>query len=42
MDASAISLSRDNRLPIVVFTLKDSGNILRVIMGERIGSRVGV
>jgi uridylate kinase len=41
MDASAISLSRDNRLPIVVFTLKQRGNILKVIMGERIGSRVG-
>jgi uridylate kinase len=41
MDASAISLSRDNHLPIVVFTHKQRGNILKVIMGERIGSRVG-
>jgi len=41
MDASAISLSRDNRLPIVVFNLRQRGNILKVIMGEKIGSRVG-
>jgi uridylate kinase len=41
MDASAISLSRDNRLPIVVFNLRQRGNIQRVIMGENIGSRVG-
>ena len=40
MDASAISLSRDNSLPIIVFNLRQRGNILRVIMGERIGSRV--
>lgn len=40
MDASAISLSRDNALPIVVFNLRTRGNILRVIKGDRIGSRV--
>ena len=40
MDASAISLSRDNALPIVVFNLRQRGNILRVIKGERVGSRV--
>lgn len=40
MDASAISLSRDNNLPIIVFNLLQRGNILRVIKGERIGSRV--
>ena len=40
MDASAVSLSRDNKLPIVVFKLRERGNILRVIRGERVGSRV--
>jgi uridylate kinase len=40
MDASAISLSRDNALPIVVFNLRQRGNIKKVILGERIGSRV--
>jgi uridylate kinase len=40
MDMSAISLCRDNELPIVVFNMRRSGNIMRVIMGERVGSRV--
>jgi uridylate kinase len=40
MDMSAISLSRDNDLPIIVFNLRQRGNIVRVIMGERVGSRV--
>ncbi len=40
MDASAISLSRDNSLPIVVFNLRTRGNILKVVMGENVGSRV--
>ena len=40
MDATAISLCMDNRLPIVVFNLTRRGNIRRVILGERIGTRV--
>ncbi len=40
MDATAISLCMDNRLPIVVFGLKKSGNIRRIIMGEKIGTVV--
>ena len=40
MDMSAISLGRDNDLPIIVFNLRHRGNILKVIMGERIGTRV--
>jgi uridylate kinase len=40
MDMSAISMCRDNGLPIVVFNMRKSGNIVRVIMGERVGSRV--
>lgn len=40
MDATAISLCMDNRLPIVVFNLSSRGNIRRVILGERIGTRV--
>jgi uridylate kinase len=34
MDASAISLCMDNRLPIVVFNMRRPGNIMRVVMGE--------
>jgi uridylate kinase len=40
MDATAISLCMDNRLPIVVFNLKTPGNIKRAITGEPIGSLV--
>jgi uridylate kinase len=34
MDASAISLCMDNNLPIVVFNMRESGNIMRVVVGE--------
>jgi uridylate kinase len=40
MDATAISLCMDNRLPIVVFNLRTPGNITRAITGEPIGSLV--
>jgi len=40
MDAAAISLCRDNHLPIVVFNLLRKGNIRRVVLGEQIGSTV--
>jgi uridylate kinase len=40
MDATAISLCMDNRLPIVVFNLRTPGNIRRAISGEPIGSLV--
>ncbi len=39
-DATAISLCRDNRLPIVVFNLLVEGNIGRAVRGERIGTLV--
>jgi uridylate kinase len=40
MDATAISLCMDNRLPIVVFDLLVEGNIGRAVRGERIGTLV--
>ena len=40
MDATAISLAGDNRLPVVVFDLMRPGNIAKVIRGEAVGSRV--
>jgi uridylate kinase len=40
MDATAISLCMDNKLPIVVFKLRDTGNMRRVIMGETVGTTV--
>ena len=40
MDATAISLCMDNKLPIVVFNLGVKGNIKRVVLGEKIGTVV--
>jgi uridylate kinase len=40
MDTSAISLCRERNLPIHVFNLNRPGNILRVVIGERIGTVV--
>ena len=40
MDTTATSLSMDNSIPIVLFALKDPENILRVVMGEQIGTIV--
>jgi uridylate kinase len=42
MDASAISLCMDNNLPIVVFNMREPGNITRVVSGESgVGTKVG-
>jgi uridylate kinase len=38
MDATSIAMCRDNKLPILVFNLNTPGNIMRIAMGERIGS----
>ena len=40
MDATAISLCKDNDLPIIVFNLRQRGNIKRAVLGENIGTRV--
>src|SRR3989475_13015492 len=40
MDATAISLCMDNHLPIIIFNLGVRGNIMRAVMGEKIGSIV--
>ncbi len=40
MDSTALSMCRDNNLPTVVFNLNDPKNILRVILGEKVGSLV--
>ena len=42
MDATAISLCMDNKLPIVVFNLKTEGNIRRAVLGQTVGSMVTV
>ena len=40
MDTTATSLAMDNRMPVLVFALKDPENILRVVNGEQIGTTV--
>jgi len=41
MDITALSLSMDNQIPIVVFSLHESGNISRVLKGDPIGTTIG-
>ncbi len=38
MDATSVAMCRDNKLPIVVFNLNTEGNIMRMAMGEKIGT----
>jgi uridylate kinase len=40
MDTSAVAMCRDNHLPIIVFNLNVRGNIMRMAMGEPIGTRI--
>jgi uridylate kinase len=40
MDAASIAMCRDNRLPIVVFNLAEPGNIMRISMGEAVGTLI--
>ena len=40
MDTTAISLCMDHKLPIVVFNIRETGNIRRIVQGEDIGSLV--
>ena len=40
MDSTVTSLSMDNRIPVILFALKDPENIYRVVMGEKIGTIV--
>jgi len=38
MDATAVAMCRDNKLPIIVFNLNTTGNIMRMSMGEPVGT----
>lgn len=42
MDASAMSMARDNRMPIEVFGLEESGNVTRALLGKLNGTYVGM
>ena len=40
MDTTAVSLCRDNNMPMMVFSMREQGNITRVVSGEPLGSLV--
>jgi uridylate kinase len=40
MDSTATTLCMDNKIPIIVFSIKDTGNLLRVVTGEPVGTLV--
>ena len=40
MDTTAFTLSQENKLPIIVFDINTQGNLLKIIKGEKIGTRV--
>jgi uridylate kinase len=40
MDTTAISMCKENNLPIIVFCLKEKGNIKKAVMGQNVGTRV--
>jgi uridylate kinase len=40
LDATAVSLAMDNRMPIVVFDMTVPGNIVRAVRGDRIGTLI--
>lgn len=40
MDTTAISMCKENSLPIIVFSLREKGNIEKAVLGQRVGTRV--
>jgi uridylate kinase len=38
LDATAVSLTKDSRIPIIIFNLRVRGNIRRVVLGEKVGT----
>jgi uridylate kinase len=40
MDQTAVSLCKDNNMPMMVFSMREAGNIVRVVSGEKLGSLV--
>jgi len=42
MDTTAFTLSQENELPIIVFDMNTKGNLLKVVSGERIGTKVNM
>ncbi len=41
MDTTAVTLCMENKLPIIVFKLREKGNLQKVVLGEKIGTFIG-
>jgi uridylate kinase len=41
LDATAVSLSMENKIPIIVFSMMERGSLKKIIMGEKIGTYIG-
>ena len=41
MDSTAVSLCMDNKMPLITFNLKKKGNLVKVVCGQKIGTRIG-
>ena len=42
MDTTAFNLSQENELPIIVFDMNTSGNLMKLVSGENIGTTVNI
>ena len=42
MDMTAFTLSKENNLPIIVFDMNKDGNLLKVVLGEEVGTFVNI
>ena len=42
MDSTSVSLCMDNKLPMIIFNVREKNSIKKVLMGEKIGTLVGV
>jgi uridylate kinase len=40
MDLTAITLCKENKLPIIIFNMNTPGNLRRIVLGEAVGSKV--
>ena len=41
MDSTAVTMAKEQNIPIVVFKLLDQGNMLKVVLGHKVGTLVG-
>jgi uridylate kinase len=42
MDLTAITLCMERKIPLVIFNLRTSGNVVKVVRGENVGTRISI